>query len=152
MSENAEHDVDRLIDALIDREGGYVNHRADRGGATCFGITEAVARAHGYAGAMKQLPRDEAAAIYRRLYWLRPRFNEVAGALGRLDAAAHPARRADRRTRSSAAALAAAAAATAALRKPLSGHENGRAGCGGRENLFTHVRITSCKHGIILAS
>ncbi len=24
------------------------------------------------------LPRDEAAAIYRRLYWLRPRFDEVA--------------------------------------------------------------------------
>jgi lysozyme family protein len=27
---------------------------------------------------MAQLPRDEAAAIYRRLYWLRPRFDQVA--------------------------------------------------------------------------
>jgi lysozyme family protein len=27
---------------------------------------------------MRQLPREEAAAIYRRLYWLRPRFSEVA--------------------------------------------------------------------------
>ena len=27
---------------------------------------------------MRQLPRDEAAAIYERLYWLRPRFDEVA--------------------------------------------------------------------------
>jgi lysozyme family protein len=71
-------DVDRLIDALIDREGGYVNHPADKGGPTCFGITEAVARAHGYRGAMRDLPRDEAAEIYRRLYWLRPRFDEVA--------------------------------------------------------------------------
>ena len=71
-------DVDGLIDALIEREGGYVNHPADRGGPTCFGITEAVARAHGYAGAMKQFPREEAAAIYKRLYWLRPRFDEVA--------------------------------------------------------------------------
>ena len=70
--------VDRLIDALIDREGGYVDHPADKGGPTCFGITEAVARAQGYAGAMRQLPREEAAAIYRRLYWLRPRFDEVA--------------------------------------------------------------------------
>ena len=69
--------VDRLIDAVIDREGGYVNHSADRGGPTCFGITESVARAHGYAGAMKQLPREEAAAIYKRLYWLRPRFEEI---------------------------------------------------------------------------
>jgi lysozyme family protein len=26
---------------------------------------------------MRDLPRDEAAAIYKRLYWLRPRFDEV---------------------------------------------------------------------------
>lgn len=70
--------VDQQIDALIEREGGYVNHRSDRGGATRYGITEAVARAHGYSGDMRELPRAEAAAIYRRLYWLRPRFNEVA--------------------------------------------------------------------------
>jgi lysozyme family protein len=59
--------TDRLIEELIEREGGYVNHVADKGGPTRFGITEAVARAHGYAGAMALLPRDEAAAIYRRL-------------------------------------------------------------------------------------
>ncbi|MEO6248114.1 MAG: glycosyl hydrolase 108 family protein [Sphingomicrobium sp.] len=70
--------IDQLIDALIDREGGYVANPADRGGATRFGITEAVARAHGFAGPMNQLPRDEAAAIYRRLYWLRPSFDAVA--------------------------------------------------------------------------
>ena len=70
--------TDRLIEELIEREGGYVNHPADKGGPTRFGITEAVARAHGYGGAMALLPRDEAAAIYRRLYWLRPRFDEVA--------------------------------------------------------------------------
>lgn len=71
-------DVSELIDELLEREGGYVNHAADRGGPTRFGITEAVARAHGYAGAMADLPREEAAAIYRRLYWLRPRFDQVA--------------------------------------------------------------------------
>ena len=71
-------DVGELIDGIIDREGGYVNHPADKGGATCFGITEAVARAHGYAGAMRQMPRSDAVAIYRRLYWLRPCFDEVA--------------------------------------------------------------------------
>jgi lysozyme family protein len=74
---NEEDGVEELIDALIDREGGYVNHPEDKGGPTCFGITEAVARAHGYSGAMRDLPRDEAAAIYRRLYWLRPRFDEI---------------------------------------------------------------------------
>ena len=72
------NNADRLIDELIEREGGFVNHPADRGGPTRFGITEAVARAHGYSGAMAMLPRDEAAAIYRRLYWLRPRFDEIA--------------------------------------------------------------------------
>ena len=71
-------DVEGLVDALIDREGGYVDNPADKGGPTCFGITEAVARAHGYAGPMRLLPRSEAAAIYTRLYWLRPRLDEVA--------------------------------------------------------------------------
>ena len=76
--------VDGLIDAIIDREGGYVNHPADKGGPTCFGITEAVARAHGYAGAMRAMPRSDAVDIYLRLYWLRPRFDEVARRSGRL--------------------------------------------------------------------
>jgi len=71
-------DVDSLIGALIEREGGYVNHPADKGGPTCYGITEAVARAHGYAGGMRNLPKNEAAGIYCRLYWLRPGFDAVA--------------------------------------------------------------------------
>ena len=71
-------DIDVLIAALIDREGGFSDHPADRGGPTMFGITEAVARAHGFGCAMRDLPRDEAAAIYRRLYWLRPKFDQVA--------------------------------------------------------------------------
>jgi lysozyme family protein len=81
-----ETDVDGLIDGLIDREGGYVDNPADKGGPTCFGITQAVARAHGYAGPMQQLPRSEAVAIYRRLYWLRPRLDEVARRSGRIAA------------------------------------------------------------------
>ena len=79
-------DVDGMIDGLLERESGFVNNPADKGGPTCFGITEAVARANGYAGAMKLLPRDEAAAIYKRLYWLRPHFDEVAKRSGRLAA------------------------------------------------------------------
>ena len=78
--------IDQLIDALIEREGGYTNHPADKGGPTCFGITEAVARAHGYRGTMRLLPREEAVAIYKRLYRLRPRFDEVAKRSGRLAA------------------------------------------------------------------
>ena len=70
-------DVDTLIDGVIDREGGYVDNPADKGGPTCFGITEAVARANGYTGAMRQLPRSEAVAIYRQLYWSRPGFDQI---------------------------------------------------------------------------
>lgn len=70
--------IDDLIDAVIDREGDYTNHPADRGGATRWGITEAVARANGYAGDMRYFAREAAAAIYRRIYWLRPRYDAVA--------------------------------------------------------------------------
>ncbi|HKU92302.1 MAG TPA: glycosyl hydrolase 108 family protein [Sphingomicrobium sp.] len=79
-------EVDRMIDELIEREGGFVNHPADKGGPTCFGITEAVARANGYVGPMRLLPREEAADIYKRLYWLRPRFDEISTRSQRLAA------------------------------------------------------------------
>ncbi|MGR4892263.1 glycoside hydrolase family 108 protein [Sphingopyxis sp. LARHCG72] len=68
----------QLIDEVIDREGAYVNHPADRGGPTCWGITEAVARQNGYQGPMRNLPREQAAEIYRKLYWLKPGFDKVA--------------------------------------------------------------------------
>ena len=76
--------VAQLIDSLIEREGGYVNHAADRGGPTAFGITEAVARANGYVGSMKLMPREEAADIYRRLYWQRPRLDALAATSPRI--------------------------------------------------------------------
>ena len=79
-------DIDQLIDALIDREGGYVSNSADKGGPTCFGITQDVARANGYAGAMRNLPREEAASMYRRLYWQRPQLGELAKRSPRLAA------------------------------------------------------------------
>ena len=70
--------VDALVEALMEREGGYVDNPADKGGPSCFGITQAVARANGYCGPMRELPRAEAAEIYKRLYWLRPRLDEIA--------------------------------------------------------------------------
>lgn len=59
----------RLIAEVIEREGGYVNHPADRGGPTCWGITLATARANGYEGDMRALPRSLAARIYADRYW-----------------------------------------------------------------------------------
>ena len=60
---------DQAFDRLMGFEGGYVNNPADPGRATNFGITEAVARSHGYAGAMQDLPRDTAKAIYLTDFW-----------------------------------------------------------------------------------
>lgn len=71
-------DIEDLIDEVIGREGGYSDHPADRGGATRWGVTEAVARAHGYTGDMRHFPREQAATIYRRRYWQRPGFDRVA--------------------------------------------------------------------------
>ncbi len=70
-------DINTLIDDVIGREGGYSNHPADRGGATRWGITEAVARAHGYRGDMRSFPREDAVALYKRIYWTRPGFDRV---------------------------------------------------------------------------
>lgn len=50
-------------------EGGYVNNPNDRGGATNHGITEVVARAHGYDGDMKDLPIEVAISIAKVQYW-----------------------------------------------------------------------------------
>ncbi|MBU3084518.1 glycoside hydrolase family 108 protein [Acinetobacter seifertii] len=69
--------VDNYIDELIKREGGYVNNPNDRGGATKYGITEAVARANGFKGSMTDLPLDVAKSIYRKNYWIAPRFDQV---------------------------------------------------------------------------
>ena len=75
---SSETAINRLIDDVIGREGGYSNHPADRGGATRWGVTESVARAYGYRGDMRAFPREEAVAIYHRLYWIKPGFDQVA--------------------------------------------------------------------------
>ena len=55
--------------ALIGNEGGYSNNPADPGGETMWGITKRVAVAHGYAGAMRDLPLDVARLIAKAEYW-----------------------------------------------------------------------------------
>ena len=60
---------DTAFERLIGHEGGYVDHPNDPGGATRYGVTEHVARAHGYTGHMKEFPLDLAKKIYRTTYW-----------------------------------------------------------------------------------
>lgn len=69
---------DDYINDLIRREGGYTNHPADRGGPTCWGITEQVARAYGYIGEIEAMPQSVARTIYLDKYWTAPRFDQVA--------------------------------------------------------------------------
>lgn len=59
-------------------EGDFSDDPADSGGATRFGITEQVARAHGYKGDMRELPLETAKQIYRRDYWDRLSLDAVA--------------------------------------------------------------------------
>lgn len=60
---------DKAFELIIIREGGFSDHVDDPGGATNYGITEGVARSHGYSGLMKNLPLSTAKYIYRRDYW-----------------------------------------------------------------------------------
>lgn len=69
---------DEIFSAILDKEGGYVNNLADKGGPTNWGITQAVARAHGYTGDMKELSRAQALNILESDYWVGPRFDQVA--------------------------------------------------------------------------
>lgn len=60
---------DIAVAEIIGIEGDYSEDPADSGGKTRFGITEAVARRHGYTGPMRELPATTAKAIYRADYW-----------------------------------------------------------------------------------
>lgn len=78
--------AERIVAAILEREGGYVDHPSDRGGPTCWGITEAVARANGWTGPMRDLPRALAEDIYRRRYWTAPGFDRIAAVSERIAA------------------------------------------------------------------
>lgn len=70
--------IDAMIEALIGKEGGYSNHPSDTGGETMWGITAAVARANGYTGPMRTMPREKAKDIYLRKYYVLPGYANVA--------------------------------------------------------------------------
>lgn len=72
---------DQAFEKLLGLEGDYSNHPADPGGKTRFGVTEAVARAVGYKGDMRELPVSLAKRIYRESYWNRVRADELPASL-----------------------------------------------------------------------
>jgi lysozyme family protein len=89
--------IQRLIDQVITREGGFVNHPDDRGGPTNMGIT--IATLSDYRGSqatpedVRRLEHPEARAIYYQNYWTAPGLFtlDISGAvLGAVfDAAVH---------------------------------------------------------------
>lgn len=68
---------DEAFDALLRHEGGYSDHKDDKGGATRWGVTEAVARRHGYLGPMKDYPLVDAKKVYRVAYWDALRLSDL---------------------------------------------------------------------------
>lgn len=60
-------------------EGGYVDNPHDSGGKTNHGITEVVARAHGWKGDMRELPKERAVEIAKAQFWDVMRLDEIAG-------------------------------------------------------------------------
>ena len=59
------------FDHLITFEGGFSNRpfSDDPGGRTMYGVTERVAKEHGYIGRMEDLTLDFAKNVYRKSYW-----------------------------------------------------------------------------------
>jgi len=70
-----------LIKRVLKREGGYVNHPADRGGPTNFGITQKTLSAWLGRPAtiqeVKSLTVATAIEIYAQLYYSKPRINKL---------------------------------------------------------------------------
>jgi len=75
--------IDTILDEIIRREGGYVNHPADRGGPTNFGITAQTLGSWrklgrpATAAEVQALMEAEARAIYRQQYITDPGFESI---------------------------------------------------------------------------
>lgn len=70
--------VQQLVDDVIEIEGEYSDNPHDRGGKTKYGITERVARQHGYTGDMKDLSLSLAQNIYVNTYFYYPNYDLIS--------------------------------------------------------------------------
>lgn len=72
--------VDQIIDDIIVKEGGWVNHPDDRGGPTNWGITLAVfreVRPNATIDELRNLTKPAAFDIYKTKYFTVPRFDLI---------------------------------------------------------------------------
>ena len=67
-----------IIDAILRREGGFVDHPADQGGPTKYGVTQRTLKQYRgrsvTVGDLRDLGESEARLIYQRLYITGPGF------------------------------------------------------------------------------
>ncbi len=73
--------IDQIIDTILQHEGGYTNHPADRGGPTKYGITqgtlEAFRQRHTTEQHVKDLTENEARDIYKKMYYNNPKIYQL---------------------------------------------------------------------------
>ena len=77
---------DKALRIVTGHEGDYSNHKADPGGKTTFGVTEAVAREHGYEGPMEQMSKARQRDIAYEKYWRGPGLHKISKESGPLAA------------------------------------------------------------------
>lgn len=66
--------LEKSLEWLLEEEGGWSNHKADRGGATMYGVTQATytdwrKRVGRPAQSVRNITKDEAFELYEIMYW-----------------------------------------------------------------------------------
>lgn len=74
---------EQALSFVLAREGGYVDHPLDKGGATNKGITQATfdswrSRLRLHTSPVKDITPTEVEAIYRRHYWIDGRCDDIS--------------------------------------------------------------------------
>lgn len=77
--------IEDMIEDVLRREGGFVDHPADRGGPTKYGVTQATLSRHlgrpATRAEVRALHADLARDIYESDYYLRPRLHAAPARL-----------------------------------------------------------------------